>query len=124
MDVIDRVQIEPTTGCPYIPLTEPEKDIYKGAGEHLAAFDGRGRLVELWDVHDQVDMRSPDEDANAILGLAANWVGAQQAKGRTVYAVMCSCFDLCEPECVDLPQNAARLARWIGDAVAAAWADE
>lgn len=116
--VDERIEVAPETGVPFIRLRPDEEQHYQGAGEYLAAFDGRARLVEMRDVIGEIEPTGNlKADSNTALEKAREFVAEQTSKGRAVYCVMASCHVLCEPESVSSPLETARLARRLGDAL-------
>jgi len=107
-------RIEQAPACQVINLTEPEREIYSGAGWKLARFED-GRLVELFDPLDQVPAGDDaSETATAALDASIKWA---TVSGGEIYMVECSCYQLCEPQRFD-PLDAsavARLGRRIGE---------
>jgi hypothetical protein len=99
-------RIEQTMNCTVINLTEPEKDIYNGAGLNLAKF-ANGVLVELF---------APFDYSCAEEALDAAFLFAD-ADGVDVWLVMCSCYQLCEPVRINIDDNedVAYLSRVICD---------
>lgn len=116
MAIKDRVEQAPA--CSVISLTEAEKDsgVYTGAGWKLARFQD-GALVELFDPLEHAPYSDdPSESATDALGASIEW--ARQAEGE-VWLVMCSCYQLCEPEPFSWldARAVARLGRLIGDSL-------
>ena len=102
MKTEDRIVQAPA--CTVINLTEPEKDVYHGAGRKLAKFD-LCTLVELFDL---LDYHNAEEALTAAV---------QFADADDVWLVMCSCYQLCEPRRIRITDagDVAHLARVIGD---------
>jgi hypothetical protein len=117
-EIIMSVQsrIEQAPACEVINLTEAEKDIYSGAGWKLARFVD-GQLVGLFDpteVEYRENVQAMSEEA---LENATAWIG--NADGE-VWLVMCSSYQLCEPQRITLTDASAlaKLARVIGESLA------
>jgi len=103
-------------------LTEAEKDIYSGAGRHLAMFKD-GVLTELLDLSSVAEIAdAPHAEANDILTKALAWMEERYSLGE-IWLVMCSCYELCEPVPMIRFECEARLGRVIGDMVAEHWYD-
>lgn len=114
-----RNRIEQAPACEVIRLTDQEKasGIYTGAGFKLARFEN-GQLAELFDpLYHAPCLPDINETANLALNAAIEW--ASQANGE-IWLVMCSCYELCEPEPFDIRSASAiaKLGRIIGDALA------
>lgn len=103
MDVIMRV--EKATACDVINLTEPEKDIYCGSGWKLARFID-GVLIEFFDPLETKYQADIQAMANEAMENAVAWI----EKYEEVWLVMCSCYQLCEPQRITL-LDAAALAK-------------
>tara|TARA_R100000808_G_C2136151_1_gene144488 strand:+ start:1252 stop:1623 length:372 start_codon:yes stop_codon:yes gene_type:complete len=122
MKPIDTIhdRIKPYPACDAIDLTDHERDnIYKGAGGHVAAFDGT-RLVRLHDVLDYEFISGEDFGDEVNRGTKqAHAVAKQwQEEGLDVWFVVCSCGQLCDPIEWNDPLTLAKVARHLGEAAA------
>ncbi len=115
MKVKERITEAPA--CEVIDLSESEKDVYSGAGWHLAGFKD-GKLSQLHELEDYPYVDGEEFDATVDRATRlTNEKLVEMAKEHEVWLVMCSCYQLCEPEEVK-PNDAvtiARLARVIGE---------
>ena len=119
MKVESRIKEYPA--CQAIDLDENEKDVYRGAGWKLAAFDG-GKLAALHSL-DSYEYRA-DESFNETVERATKHnfdkLKNLEAEGFDCWLVMASCYQLCEPERLNADDalSAAKLARRIGEELA------
>ena len=116
MSVTDRIEQAPA--CHVINLTESEKDIYSGAGWKLARFVD-DRLVGLFDPMDTESREDVQAMVDEAIEHATEWLA--NSEGET-WLVMCSCYQLCEPQRITLTDASAlaRMARVIGEQLAEA----
>ena len=111
MDIADRIERAPA--CDVINLAEAEKDVYRGSGWKLARFEN-GVLVEFFDPMETPYSEDVEAMANASIGAAVSWLSS--APGE-VWLVMCSGYQLCQPQRVTLsdPSSLAAMARVFGE---------
>lgn len=111
MSVADRIENGPA--CKVIHLTEPEKNLYNGAGWKLARFEN-GVLAGFFD-----PMETPyNADGQAMAERAVESAHAWLANAiGEVWLVMCSSYQLCEPRRITLQDAAglAAMARLFGE---------
>lgn len=106
-------RIEQAPACQVINLTEPEKDLYTGAGWKLARFEN-GVLASFFDPMEVAYQADVQAMADEALEAATTWLA--NATGE-VWLVMCSCYQLCEPRRITMGDAAAlaRMARVFGE---------
>ena len=109
-------RINHSGACPFIDLTESEKDLYRGAGWRLARFD-LGILVGLFVLGDVEYQANTQAMAVEAVNAATAWLA--HAEGE-VWLVFCSSYQLCEPRKIapNDPADMAHLARVIGEMIA------
>lgn len=109
-------RINHSGACPFIDLTEIEKDLYRGAGWRLARFES-GCLKGLFALGDVEYQANTQAMAVEAVEAAATWCA--HAEGE-IWLVLCSSYQLCEPRQIDRndPAAMAHLARVIGEMIA------
>ena len=101
-----------------IDLTEQEKDIYNWTGWHLARFVN-GTLVELFELGSAAYQKSRQAMVSAAVEAAMAWLGNHLGEKEEIWLVMCSCYELCQPEKISLadPESVARVVSLIGEII-------
>jgi carboxylesterase type B len=101
-----------------IDLTKQEKEIYNWTGWHLARFVN-GTLVELFELGSAAYQKSRQAMADAAFEAAMAWFNRHQGAEEEIWLVLCSCYELCNPEKISLadPESVARVGNIIGEII-------
>jgi len=125
MDIINRIEVDPSTGDTLIKLTDTEKsNPYCREGWSLVAFES-GKIVKVWDMLRKVD---PDEAVDTMVEEvkeeACEWVIKQQNEGRVLFVGELIDYLLSKPVPVPYPSGARRMCQIIESVVTRSMMEE